>query len=189
MGVSHPESAKKTGQVIWITGLSGSGKTTVSRLLKAALERHGSTVVLLDGDELRGLFPQGDRYDRGGRLELAKSYGRLCRLLADQGCTVICATISMRKEIYEWNRANLPGYVEVFLDVAADMRAERDPKRLYQRSREGAVTNMAGHDLDVDYPAEPHIHLKPSRQEPPEQTCAQILERLDDVAPPSARAS
>lgn len=170
----------KDARVIWITGLSGSGKTTVSRLLKTALERGGTPVILLDGDTLRALMPQGGRYDRQSRLELALSYGGLCRLLANQGFTVICATISMRAEVYAWNRANLPGYVEVFLDVDAGIRAKRDPKRLYERHRLGTVTDMAGGDQSVDLPPAPHIHLKPDKDETPAETCAHILERLRD---------
>lgn len=170
------------GKVIWITGLSGSGKTTVSRLLKKALEREGYPIALLDGDELRKLMPQGGRYDRQSRLELALSYGKLCKLLANQGFTVICATISMRREVYAWNRGHLPGYTEVYLDVDATTRAARDPKRLYELNRLGAIADMAGEDQNVDYPPEPHIHIRPDPHEGPADTCARILKWLDKDA-------
>ena len=140
------------GRVIWITGLSGAGKTTVARLLKPIFEARGDAVVLLDGDELRGVFPLGERFDRDSRLALALGYGRLCRLLAAQGLTVICATISMRREVYAWNRENLPNYLEVFLDIAPEIRAARDPKRYYAALRSGDLKDFAGHDLDVDPP-------------------------------------
>jgi cytidine diphosphoramidate kinase len=170
--------ASTAGRVIWITGLSGSGKTTVSRLLKAELERGGERTLLLDGDALRTLMPQGGRFDRQSRLELALAYGKLCKLVAEQGVSVICATISMRREVYAWNRANLPGYVEVYLDVEAGLRAARDPKRLYQRHSTGDLKEMAGRDQDVDYPSAPHIHLKPCEGDTPEMTCAEILKGL-----------
>jgi cytidine diphosphoramidate kinase len=170
--------ASTAGRVIWITGLSGSGKTTVSLLLKAELERGGERTLLLDGDALRALMPQGGRFDRQSRLELALSYGKLCQLIAAQGISVICATISMRREVYAWNRANLPGYVEVYLDVAAALRAARDPKRLYQRHSQGDLKEMAGRDQEVDYPSAPHIHLKPGAGDTPEATCAEILKGL-----------
>ncbi len=166
------------GRVVWITGLSGSGKTTVARLLKAALEMRGRAVVLLDGDELRAFMPLGDRFDRDSRLSLALSYGGLCRLIAEQGFTVICATISMRREVHEWNRLNIPNYVEVFLDVAPEVRAARDPKRYYARIQGGGLTEFAGHDLGVDFPAAPDLHLTPSPEEEPEQTMERILALL-----------
>ena len=118
------------GSVVWVTGLSGSGKTTVARLLKTALEERRHRVALLDGDELRSFMPLGDRYDSDSRLKLAMAYSGLCRLLAGQGFTVVCATISMRKEIYAWNRKHIPNYLEIFLDVPALIRSGKRPQEI-----------------------------------------------------------
>jgi adenylylsulfate kinase len=163
------------GAVIWITGLSGAGKTTVGRLVTAALTSQGRSVVFLDGDELRTVFAGGERYDREGRLALALSYGRLCRLLALQGQTVVCATISMRHEVYDWNRAHLPRYFEVFLDVSAALRGTRDPKSLYAAAATGALRELAGHDQSVDYPSAPHLHLRPDALQNPEETASEVM--------------
>jgi adenylylsulfate kinase len=165
----------KKGRVVWITGLSGSGKTTVAGLLKAALEDRGERVVLLDGDALRAIMPLGDRYDRASRLSLALSYGGLCNLIAEQGFTVICATISMRKEVFEWNRRHIANYVEVFLDVPVEIRAARDPKRYYARLGGGQLTEFTGYDVEVDYPANPDLHLRPTLQDSPAATAGAIL--------------
>lgn len=166
------------GRVIWITGLSGAGKSTLAHLLKVALENAGKTVILLDGDELRSVMPLGDRFDRDARLTLALSYGRLCRLLALQNYTVICATISMRAEVYAWNRQNLPGYFEVFLDVSARLRAARDPKRYYARLDAACLEDFAGHDQEVDEPRSPDLHLVPEENESPRESLSRILAAL-----------
>lgn len=147
----------RLGRVIWITGLSGSGKTTLARALQASLP--GS--ILLDGDELREALGSADSgFDRDSRLRLASSYSRLAALLARQGFTVIVATISLFHEIHAWNRANMPGYLEVFLDVPLATRQSRDPKGLYAEERKRQISQMAGSEVEVDFPREPHFRLE-----------------------------
>ena len=177
------------GSVIWITGLSGAGKTSAGRLVAAALSAQGQRVVFLDGDELRTVFAGGERYDRDSRLALALSYGRLCRLLAAQGHTVVCATISMRGEVYAWNRAHLPGYFEVYLDVSAELRGARDPKRLYAAAAAGDLTELAGHDQDVDRPVAPNVHLMPGPSETPAETAAAIMAAISSASATEAHDS
>ena len=111
----HPDVA--AGNVYWITGLSGAGKTTLARLLTRWLRERGRPVLLLDGDELRAALGASALVAPHERLALASCYGRLCRLLALQGSDVVIATISLFHAIHRWNRAQLPGYVEILLDV------------------------------------------------------------------------
>lgn len=145
------------GRVIWITGLSGSGKTTLARALQASLP--GS--ILLDGDELREALGSADSgFDRNSRLRLASSYSRLAALLAKQGFTVIVATISLFHEIHAWNRANMPGYLEIFLDVPLEVRQSRDPKGLYAKDAQDKTSQMAGGGVKAEFPLEPHLRLE-----------------------------
>lgn len=144
------------GRVIWITGLSGAGKSTLARALVARLPY----AVLLDGDDLRTVLgATASGFDRAGRLALAQTYARFCKLLADQGHTVVIATISLFHEIHTWNRENLPGYLEVFLDVSEEERRRRDPKGLYAAAQAGNVRHMAGAETVVDFPKAPDITL------------------------------
>jgi adenylylsulfate kinase len=159
------------GNVIWITGLSGSGKTTLAFELQALLKSRGEKVILLDGDDLRvALSVRDTAYDRDGRKKLAFTYARLCKLLALQGYTIICATISLFHDLHKWNRENLPGYFEVFLDISEKERRERDTKRLYINSDAGSVTNMAGIDVEIEYPLAPDLKI------------TEILEKPSDIA-------
>lgn len=144
------------GRVIWITGLSGAGKSTLARALMPYLPG----AVLLDGDELRAVLGTPHTgFDRQSRLALAMIYARFCKLLADQGQTVVIATISLFHEVHAWNRAHMPGYLEVFLDAPEAARRARDPKGLYAAADQGQVAQMAGQDTAVDLPEIPHLIL------------------------------
>jgi adenylylsulfate kinase-like enzyme len=145
-----------SGRVIWITGLSGAGKTTLAKELVRRLQPLTSRVLMLDGDELREVFgavvSNPINNNREGRFTLAMQYARLCRVLANQGFVVVIATISLFREVHNWNRAHLPGYFEVYLKVPVDELRRRDPKGIYRRFDDGELTHVAGLDLPIDEP-------------------------------------
>jgi len=147
---------KQFGRVIWITGLSGAGKSTLAREIVQKLRDSEEIVASLDGDELRDVFGSTTtdlgNYDRKGRLTLAMRYSRLCYLIANQGFTVVIATISLFREVHAWNRTNLPGYFEVFLRVPIEELRRRDPKGIYRRFDSGELSSVAGLDLSIDEP-------------------------------------
>lgn len=147
------------GRVIWITGLSGAGKSTLAQALTPKLRATGAPVALLDGDELRAAMGavSSENHGRTERLALARRYAALCKLLAGQGLTVVIATISMFAEIHAANRAELPGYFEIFLKVPLNELKRRDSKGMYRRYESGELRNVAGLDLAVDEPANAHF--------------------------------
>ena len=152
-----------TGQVIWLTGLSGAGKTTVAQVTNLRLRKLGMHPILLDGDILRTLLKSTnsdtETYNRAERIKFALVYSQICKILSSQGFTVIIATVSMFQEVYIWNRTNLLNYFEIYLNVPLDELRRRDPKRIYQRYDAGELINVAGLDLPVDEPFEPHITI------------------------------
>lgn len=155
--------------VVWITGLSGAGKSTLARHVACHMRARGRVPVLLDGDELRDIFGavalSEENHARAGRLGIASRYAQLCRMIATQNVDVVIATISMFREIYHWNRTNLPGYVEVYLKTPLDELRRRDPKGIYRDYESGRLKHVAGLDLQVDEPEAPDwiVEFDPAR--------------------------
>jgi len=143
------------GKVFWITGLSGSGKSTFAQALHARLCAMGLPTVMVDGDVVRDLLLTNSRMDREGRLQVAEFNARLCKFLCLQGLQVVCATISLFHSVQVWNRAEIPNYVEIFLNTPLDLIEKRDPKGLYARARAGTITNVVGIDIPPEWPRLP----------------------------------
>jgi adenylylsulfate kinase-like enzyme/SAM-dependent methyltransferase len=112
--------------VIWISGFSASGKTTVGRRVEAMLRARGSTAIFLDGDDLRSILAGRWGYTREERVDLSRVYFRLCSHLASQGCTVVISAVAMYDPARAWLKENVPAAVEVYLDVPEHERRERD---------------------------------------------------------------
>ncbi len=161
----------------WITGLSASGKTTLSTLLVEYIRSTGRQVIQLDGDELRQVLAD-EAYTREERIALSMRYSRLCRLLSSQGIDVVIAVIGLFKEIHEWNRENIPNYVEVFIDTPLDELKKRDPKGIYKRFESGEIKNVAGVDLKVDFPVNPDVHLKWSSNKTIDSMFQELLDNI-----------
>lgn len=164
--------------LFWITGLAGSGKTTLASSLYTELKSRHKKVILLDGDSLREIFQEETDYSREGRLKIAWRNARLCKFLVDQGITVVCATISLFHEIQDWNRRNIQGYCEIFLDTPMEVLIERDQKGLYSGSKGGHLKNVVGLDIPAEFPLKPHIHV--SAQDKIELILSNILDKKYD---------
>jgi adenylylsulfate kinase len=147
----------ETGHVIWVTGLSGTGKTALAGAVAGAMRGAGRRVVLLDADDLRAAVSGHVGHSLDERRALARRYASLCRFLAFEGIDVVCATMSLFREIHAWNRAHLPRYVEVYLKADRATLARRDPKGLYRRAAQASAPHVVGVDLPFDEPAAPDV--------------------------------
>ena len=165
-----------TGNVYWITGLSGAGKTTIGRLWYQLLCKGKKNVVFLDGDTLRQVFGDDLGYTEADRRKSAMRNARLCKLLSDQGLDVVCCTISMFPEVWAWNRAHMPGYVEIYVKVSMETLKQRDQKGLYT----SADDDVAGLHFHVEEPEDPDIILMNDGETTPEEQIKLILQFIKD---------
>ena len=150
-----PEISKTTSGVIWITGLSGSGKTFLANRLVEKYRSEGLTPIHLDGDDLRFIFETAQKYDSASRLNLAKVYSRLAKLLASQGHLVIVSTISMFHVIHELNRQT-EFYCEIYIESDGSSLKQRNNRSVYKNSDGSETIDVVGNDISPEIPISPH---------------------------------
>jgi len=166
--------------VLWFTGLSGSGKSTIANLLEQQLQGEAKHSYLLDGDNiLHGLCGDLGFSDRD-RVENIRRISELCKLFVDAGEIVLAAFISPFRTDRAFARSLLGDgeFIEVFVDAPLAICEQRDPKGLYKKARRGEIHKFTGIDSDYQAPADPEIRLDTANNDP--QACvAQILDFLN----------
>ena len=167
--------------LIWIIGLSGSGKSTVGRLVAEALKKSHADTVFLDGDRLRQAVSFDLGYSEADRRVSELRRSRLCQLLSEQGMRVVCAAISNCPDIRAWCRSEIPGYVEVYLRSSLDTLRTRDPKGLYGRDG-SAPRQVVGVDIPFQEPTASDLVLDMDDAMTPDKAAGSILEHLQKIA-------
>ncbi|NBH32495.1 adenylyl-sulfate kinase [Clostridiaceae bacterium] len=166
------------GNLYWITGLSGAGKTTIGTLLYEYLKSKKDNVVFIDGDKTREVFQNKD-YSEDGRRKQTYMNRNLCKLLTDQGIDVIIAVIGMRHEYREWNRKNIQNYFEIYLHVPIEILIKRDSKKIYSRAVRHELTNVYGIDMPYEEPQNPDIRICNDSVLTPKEVCEAIVRELE----------
>jgi adenylylsulfate kinase len=148
-----------TGFVLWLTGLSGAGKSTVAAKLAPALAERGHRVELLDGDEVRTNLCQGLGFSRADRDTNIARIGYVAGKLAKHGVAVLVAAISPYRQARDQVRAQVDNFVEVHVAAPVQTCAERDPKGLYAKALSGQIKNFTGVSDPYEPPLAPEIVL------------------------------
>lgn len=143
--------------VVWIIGLSGTGKSTLAGHAVSQMRQSGRKVVLLDGDVIRTLFGNDVDHTIEGRRKNAERLSHLSKFLSDQGIDVVAAVLSMFPEWRLWNRQNISDYAEVYMRASMETLLARDIKNLYARALSGEITNVVGVDLPFPEPENPEL--------------------------------
>jgi bifunctional enzyme CysN/CysC len=156
--------------VLWFTGLSGSGKSTIANLVEKKLHSAGHHTYLLDGDNIRHGLNRDLGFTDEDRVENIRRVAEVARLMADAGLIVLVSFISPFRAERQMARELLPEgeFVEVFVDTPFDECARRDPKGLYAKALSGAIKNFTGIDSPYEAPEHPEIHLETLGKSPEE---------------------
>ncbi len=166
------------GFVVWFTGLSGAGKSTIANALKAELERRGRHTELLDGDEVRTHLSRGLGFSKEDRDTNIRRIGYVARLVARSGGVAITAAISPYRDVRDEVRAQTPGFVEVYMRCPIETLTERDTKGLYRKALAGEIANFTG----VSDPYEEPLHAEvvcDTAHETPAESLSKIIQALE----------
>ena len=144
--------------VIWLTGLSASGKTTIGDTLAENLKTLGHRVEHLDGDLVRKMFP-GTGFTREERDRHIKRVGYLAAMLEKHDVFVVASFISPYREARAFVRSQCNNYIEVYISTPLEECEKRDPKGLYKKARAGEITNFTGIDDPYEPPENPEIEV------------------------------
>ena len=173
------------GRVLWITGLSSSGKTTLANAVCEKLKTRGIRPVMLDGDSMREVLAADSlaisNYDYESRERFGKFYARMAQLIAKQGIFVVVSTISLFHSVLEWNRRNQPGYFEVFIDLPIKKLKERDPKQIYHNFEKGNHKQIVGIDTEYETPKNPDITFCKETIQHPNEMAEEVISSIFSV--------
>ena len=143
--------------VIWLVGMYASGKSTLAEEIRGIIEKENNNVVVLNGGDIREILGGSLSYSLEDRKHNAERLSRLCKYLSDQGMVVLCAILSIFEETRKWNRDNIDGYYEVFVDVSLKNLLLRDKKHMYRRALNGEAKHVVGVDIEFVKPENPNI--------------------------------
>jgi bifunctional enzyme CysN/CysC len=169
------------GAVVWLTGLSGAGKSTIAQALEGELFARGMHTYVLDGDNIRHGLNSNLGFSPEDRVENIRRVSEVAKLMADSGAVAITAFISPylvdRRRAREIALESKADFIEVFVDAPLRVCEERDPKSLYKKARAGKIRDFTGIDAPYEAPVDPEIVVK-THEQSVEESVALILEQL-----------
>jgi bifunctional enzyme CysN/CysC len=163
--------------VVWLTGLPGSGKSTIGALVERELYAQGVQTMLLDGDNVRHGLSGDLGFSEHDRSENIRRVGEVAKLFFEQGAVVICTFVSPRRQQRDGVRALLPDgrFLEVFIDCPVEECARRDPKGLYRKAKDGALPGLTGLSADYEPPEAPEFVVRTAGGVSPEASAAEVV--------------
>jgi len=167
---------KKKGLVIWIIGLSGSGKTSIAKKIKKKINKdHGPTVVI-SGDDFRNIYNL-KKYSKDERIKLGKSHAKFCKFLSNQNINVIFSAVGLLKEIRKFNRKNIKNYIEIYIKSKIKKIKKKRMKSLYFKKNK----NIIGIDIKPEFPKNSHIIINNNFRKSIEELSEELLIKLKKI--------
>ncbi|MEO0031364.1 MAG: hypothetical protein RIS94_1122 [Pseudomonadota bacterium] len=181
---AHASLKNQKPAVLWFTGLSGSGKSTIANLVEKKLHALGKHTFLLDGDNVRHGLNKDLGFTEADRIENIRRVGEVAKLMTDAGLIVLTAFISPFRAERDMVRQMLPegDFVEVFIDTPLEVAESRDVKGLYKKARSGQLKNFTGIDSPYEAPEAPEVRVD-TTHESPEDAAERIVNHLLGWAP------
>jgi adenylylsulfate kinase len=171
---------KQRGVTIWLTGLSGAGKTTICQFLETELRSQGYKIEVLDGDVVRQNLSKGLTFSKEDRDENIRRIGFVAQLLTRNNVIVLVSVISPYRAIREEVKERIGDFIEVYVNAPLEVCEQRDVKGLYKKARAGEIKNFTGIDDLYEIPLEPDVECK-TNEESISQSANKILTKLEEL--------
>jgi adenylyl-sulfate kinase len=168
------------GYVLWMTGLSGAGKTTIALVLEEELKKRGANFERLDGDVVRESLTRDLGFTAEDRAKNIERVAFVAKLLSRNGVGCVCSFISPYQAVRDMVRENTTNFMEVYIDAPLEVVMDRDVKGLYLKAIAGEIPNFTGISDPFEAPENPEIHIH-TDQETPEESAQRILTYLEDL--------
>lgn len=165
------------GFVLWMTGLSGAGKTTIALILMEELKKRGVKAERLDGDVVRESLTRDLGFTKEDRDKNIERVTFVAKLLSRNGVGCVCSFISPYQSVRDMVRENTTNFMEVYIDAPLDVVIERDVKGLYKKALNGEIPNFTGISDPFEAPQNPDIHVR-TDQQTPEESARYIMDVL-----------
>ena len=167
---------KNKGILFWITGLSGSGKTTIAEKIENNISKKYGPTITISGDDLRKKL-NFNKFSRKHRLSYALSYGKFCKYLTDSNINVIFSTVSLFHKVRKWNRANINNYVEIYIKSDINEIIKKKNKFFYK----GNFKNIVGKNLRAEFPVSPDIIIENKFTKPLNKLSEELLKKVRNL--------
>ena len=146
---------KKKGILFWITGLSGSGKSVISKKINPFIKKNFGPTIILTGDDLRSIF-QLNKYDHKSRIKYLKFYHKFCKKITDQKINILFSVVGLSHEIRNLNKKKIDNYVEIYIQSELKKIKKKKMKKLYSKN----LKDIWGIDIKPEFPTNPTITLR-----------------------------
>ena len=167
---------KNNGILFWITGLSGSGKTTIAKKIeKYILEKYGPTITL-SGDDIRKIF-NFKKFSKKERFFYAMAYSKFCKYVTDNKINVIFSTVSLFHKVRKWNRSNINNYMEIYIKSDIDKVIKQKKKFFYKKK----YINIVGKNIKAEFPKTPDITIKNHFTKPINSLASELIKKINKI--------
>ena len=164
---------KNKGILFWITGFSGSGKTRIAKKISKQISKHFGPTICISGDDLRNIFDL-KKYTKEARLSNAIKFRKFYKYVTAQNINVIFAVVSMFDSIREWNRKNIPNYVEIYIKSDIKKIIKTGKKQTYKDFK----TNIVGLDITPELPKSPNIIIENNFKKSIAELSSELLKKI-----------
>ena len=167
---------KNKGILFWITGLSGSGKTTIAKKITPNLRKKYGPTILISADQIRAMFDL-KKYNRASKIMYGHNFSKLAKFLTDQGFNVVLNVIGMFRSVRKRNRSNIKNYIEIYIETDLKKIIKIGKKKTYKNNKK----NIVGKDIKAELPKKPNIIIKNDFTKNINQISKELLKKIDNL--------